>query len=403
MHLAPALDGIRQGRLLAVNLTVYAHRDCFKINATVQRGIWSHVDLYLVGAERRREGRERSPLSTESQICGEAHVDIHHEAIRYIAMVILLVGSLLGALIPLLLARRPRTIVLTWIFFVFSFTGTGVIISTAWLHLLSSAIQALRNECLAPRLGEYDWPMFIGLMTVVFLVFIETIASSFDSGSLPCSSGRNVLSKSISSSDMESVNEQQDVVIFQMDPSHGRFHPTSDLDTSRSQGSSHDTNLNMRGQLTALLVLEFEFTFHSVFISLILSTTNNLITLTVIFACHQFFQGLDLGSRLAIAQWPPHGRWWPYLLAVIFGISSPLAVAVGLMAKPESPEIQLIMTGVFGAISGGILLYTGMVELLGREFLLHSGMSREPLSVKLFAFVCVGLGVAAMAVLAIWA
>ncbi|RXG41390.1 hypothetical protein VDGE_10409 [Verticillium dahliae] len=67
----------------------------------------------------------------------------------------------------------------------------------------------------------------------------------------------------------------------------------------------------MRGQLTALLVLEFEFTFHSVFISLILSTTNNLITLTVIFACHQFFQGLDLGSRLAIAQWPPHGRWWP--------------------------------------------------------------------------------------------
>ncbi|KAG7114826.1 Zinc-regulated transporter 1 like protein [Verticillium longisporum] len=282
------------------------------------------------------------------------------------------------------------------------------------------AIQALRNECLAPRLGEYDWPMFIGLMTVVFLVFIETIASSFDSGSLPCSSGRNVLSKSISSSDTESVSEQQDIIvshtnrrsglsdvrlsqIFQMDPSHRRFHPTSDLDTSRSQGSSHDTTFNMRGQLTALLVLEFEFTFHSVFISLILSTTNNLITLTVIFACHQFFQGLDLGSRLAVAQWPPHGRWWPYLLAVIFGVSSPLAVAVGLVAKPESPEIQLIMTGVFGAISGGILLYTGMVELLGREFLLHSGMSREPLSVKLFAFGCVGLGVAAMAVLAIWA
>lgn len=57
LFLVPDLRSL--GRLLAVNLTVYAHRDCFKINATVQRGIWSHVDLYLVGAERRREGRER--------------------------------------------------------------------------------------------------------------------------------------------------------------------------------------------------------------------------------------------------------------------------------------------------------------------------------------------------------
>ncbi|KAM0278201.1 hypothetical protein ACHAQH_005316 [Verticillium albo-atrum] len=359
--------------------------------------------------------------SDESQICGGLIIDIHHETMRFAAMVILFVGSLLGALIPLLLARRPRTLVLTWIFFIFSFTGTGVIIATAWLHLLSPAIQALGNECLTPRLGEYDWPMFIGLMTVIILVFIETIASSFDSGSLPCSSGRNTLSKTFSNSDTESASEQEDIMasrpdrrsglsdvrlsqMLQMDPCPRRLHPTSDLDRSRKKEDNNDeATTNMRGQLTALLVLEFEFTFHSVFISLILSTTNNLITLTVIFACHQFFQGLDLGSRLAVAQWPARRRWWPYLLAVVFGVSSPLAVAIGLVAKPESPEIQLIMTGVFGAISGGILLYTGMVELLGREFLLHSDMSREPLSVKLFAFGCVGVGVAAMAVLAIWA
>lgn len=159
----------------------------------------------------------------------------------------------------------------------------------------------------------------------------------------------------------------------------------------------------LSGQLTAIFILEFGVVFHSIFIGLVLATTSNLVVLAVVFTFHQLFEGLGLGSRLAVAHWPESSPWWPYLLASIFGLSSPLATAVGITTKPANAETQLLVTGIFDSISAGILLYTGMVELLGHEFLFNPEMRASPLKMQLSAFACIAVGATVMAVLALWA
>ncbi|EQL00191.1 membrane zinc transporter [Ophiocordyceps sinensis CO18] len=72
-------------------------------------------------------------------------------------------------------------------------------------------------------------------------------------------------------------------------------------------------------------------------------------------------------------------------------------------AKPADAATQKLINGVFDSISAGILMYTGLVELLAHEFMLNSRMRRAPLRIQLSAFACVALGVATMALLAKWA
>lgn len=62
-----------------------------------------------------------------------------------------------------------------------------------------------------------------------------------------------------------------------------------------------------------------------------------------------------------------------------------------------------IVNGVFDAISGGILLYTGLVELLAHEFMFNPEMRKAGLQMQLCAYGCVFVGVFVMALLAKWA
>lgn len=60
-------------------------------------------------------------------------------------------------------------------------------------------------------------------------------------------------------------------------------------------------------------------------------------------------------------------------------------------------------SGTLDAFSAGILLYTGLVELLGHEILLNPRMMKASNKRMTFAFVCICLGSGLMALLAKWA
>lgn len=68
-------------------------------------------------------------------------------------------------------------------------------------------------------------------------------------------------------------------------------------------------------QLTAIFILEFGVIFHSVFIGLVLATTDELVILLLVLVFHQLFEGLGLGARLALIPWPKSRRWLPYALS----------------------------------------------------------------------------------------
>ncbi len=184
---------------------------------------------------------------------------------------------------------------------------------------------------------------------------------------------------------------------------HSRDHSDPDPDFPAGSGSEAQlTKVSLEDyatQMTALFVLEFGIIFHSIFIGLTLAVTAsaNFTTLYVVLVFHQTFEGLGLGTRLAITPWPRDKRWTPYFLGFGYAISTPIAIAVGLgLKRIYSPGSQtsLIVNGCFDSISAGILIYTGLVELMAHEFMFSNTMRKAPMRVVLSAFgmMCLGAG-----------
>lgn len=160
-------------------------------------------------------------------------------------------------------------------------------------------------------------------------------------------------------------------------------------------------------QMTALFILEFGVIFHSIFIGLTLAVSGDEFTvLYIVLAFHQSFEGLGLGSRLAVAEWPRGKEWLPYALGFAYALSTPIAIAVGIGVRqtlqPESLT-TLTVNGVFDSISAGILIYTGLVELMAHEFMFNTEMRKSSIGVTLLAFGCMCLGAGLMALLGKWA
>ena len=172
---------------------------------------------------------------------------------------------------------------------------------------------------------------------------------------------------------------------------------TEESAVHRHDKPSHEVE-DYAAQMTAICILEFGVIFHSIFIGLTLAVAGEeFVTLYIVLVFHQTFEGLGLGSRLAATPWPRSKRWTPYLFALSYGLATPVSMAVGLgVRKTYSPGSQtgLIVEGVFDSISAGILIYTGLVELMAHEFMFSSVMRRAKLRVVMAAFgmMCLGAG-----------
>ena len=160
-------------------------------------------------------------------------------------------------------------------------------------------------------------------------------------------------------------------------------------------------------QMTAIFILEFGVIFHSVFIGLTLAVAGDDFTvLYIVLVFHQTFEGLGLGSRLATAEWPKSKRWMPWVLGAAYGFTTPIAIAIGLGVRTTfTPGSQrtTIVNGVFDSISAGILIYTGLVELMAHEFMFNPEMRKSSIKMMLFAFLCMCVGAGLMALLGKWA
>ena len=150
--------------------------------------------------------------------------------------------------------------------------------------------------------------------------------------------------------------------------------------------------------MTAIFILEFGVVFHSIFVGLTLAVAGaEFNTLYVVLVFHQTFEGLGLGSRLAVTPWPKSRHMTPYYMALAYSFSTPVALAVGLGVRntyAPGSQTALIVNGVFDSISAGILIYTGLVELMAHEFMFSEVMRKASLRVVLSAFgmMCLGAG-----------
>lgn len=162
---------------------------------------------------------------------------------------------------------------------------------------------------------------------------------------------------------------------------------------------------SFRQQIAAFLILEFGVIFHSVIIGLNLGVAGSeFATLYVVLVFHQSFEGLGVGARMSAIPFKP-GSWLPWLLCAAYGLTTPISIAIGLGLRTtyNSGSVTAnIVSGVLDSMSAGVLIYTGLVELLARDFLFNPLRTRNNKRLA-FMMVCVFLGTGLMALLGKWA
>ncbi|SPO06298.1 related to ZRT2 - Zinc transporter II [Cephalotrichum gorgonifer] len=309
--------------------------------------------------------------------------------LRVSAIFVILVGSFLGCITPLLLARFPERRVPSIALFGVRYFGSGVIVATAFIHLLAPAIESLTSPCLPEGsiITEYPWTEGICLMSVFAMFFAEMLAQHF------------------------ALSREQGEGNPAADPEHesaGGHDKGDDIhSTHPSLNKAPQGSGAFSLQMTGIFVLEFGVIFHSVLIGLSLAVSGDeFVVLYTVLVFHQTFEGLGLGSRFALVNWPPGKAWVPYLLSFAYSLSTPIAIAIGLGVREAfrpGTETAMIVSGVFDSISAGILLYTGLVGLMARDLLVMGGSQRKSLRKSLCAFVFMCLGAGLMALLGKWA
>jgi zinc transporter 1/2/3 len=350
--------------------------------------------------------------------------------VRISSIFVILITSFFGAIFPIWTRRRAITSkLIDKCFFAAKYFGSGVIIATAFIHLLAPAADALTSECLTGPITEYDFAEGIALMTIFILFFIELMtmryanfghehthsdaaahAEAHHTGAPHTHDDDAVRPASSNSREGKGLNSTQD-------GTHSHARGEDHLGHSRTHIPNEDITADQleRGlipetyaaQMTAIFILEFGVVFHSIFIGLTLAVSGSeFATLYVVLVFHQTFEGLGLGTRLAAAPWPKDKRWTPYIMGLGYALSTPVATAIGLgvrMSYAPGSQTALITNGVFDSISAGILIYTGLVELMAHEFMFSETMRKANIRVVLGAFGLMCLGAGLMALLGKWA
>ncbi|KAH9006712.1 ZIP-like iron-zinc transporter [Lactarius deliciosus] len=292
--------------------------------------------------------------------CGSGGGATTYTGLRIASVFVIWVCSTLGSTFPII-AHRSSFVSLPHSVFEFAkYFGSGVIIATAFIHLLSPAIDELASDCLGPAWKEYPYALALALISAFFIFTVELFAFRIGTAQLK---KLGVRPRPVSgptfpvTPDVESIHLEKD--------------PEASHTAKRVDDGGHVTTVtdeSAMAQLIGVAILEL---------------------------------AVLIGLTLAVDEEtsPRKYRTVPVYAAFLYGITTPLGIAVGLGVRttynPGSTRATAV-SGVLDAISAGILMYTGFVELLAHEFLASTGK-------LLYALSCVLLGCGLMALLGKWA
>ncbi|TFL02510.1 Zinc/iron permease [Pterulicium gracile] len=325
--------------------------------------------------------------------------------LRIGSIFIIFVTSLLATTFPIMANAVSWLKVPDALFDFAKYFGSGVIISTAFIHLLAHGLGALSSECLSDAWREYPWGLTICMLSIFLLFIIELVAFRW---------GTSRLAK---------LGITHDAHGHGVGGGHSAHGPeagsvtndkTKTVDGSSSSVTSHSLEytamMDREGataqQIVGVGILEFGVLLHSVLIGLTLAVTEDYTVLFVVILFHQTFEGMGLGARLAHLRLPKSYRAIPLAAALVYALATPIGIAAGLGVRStynSGSTTSSIVMGVMDCFSAGILLYTGLVELLAHEFLFNKEMLHASNGRLAYAITCMCLGCAMMSLLGKWA
>ncbi|KAJ9133685.1 ZIP family zinc transporter [Pleurostoma richardsiae] len=436
---------------------------------------WSSIPTELLLAElSKREDETSKPQ------CGSGEKGFYNTSLHVFALILILVLSVLACGFPLFSNRSSRGRRQSRFVFLCQHFGTGVLIATAFVHLLPTAFTSLTDPCL-PYFFNQGYPPLPGLVAMASALVVVGLEQYLTTRGAGHSHSHDLWDEDDESEDNGNLNTHggglaarrapghrpDDIALDDLGASEGLMAGVSPLpeSTPTTQANGKDTfkrdspeddfddqesldlELNLdeldptsassnghRQPLTGAplpkepstpalphipnpeeqkrlllqcLLLEAGILFHSVFIGMALSVATGppFIVFLVAIAFHQSFEGLALGSRIAAIHFPKSSPR-PWLMVLAYGTTTPIGQAIGLVIHnfydPMS-QTGLLMVGFMNAISSGLLLFAGLVQLLAEDFLTEKSYKTLRGRRRVHAFLAVLGGASLMAVVGAFA
>ncbi|KAN0093727.1 ZIP zinc transporter-like protein [Hyaloscypha variabilis] len=434
---------------------------------------WSSVSTDFLRAElaRRDEG------SAKPQ-CGSGIKGSYNTSAHVFALILILVLSTVACGFPLISRRSSKSAGPSRFVFISQHFGTGVLIATAFVHLLPTAFVSLTDPCLPYffSVGYHPLAGLIAMFSALVVVGLEMFLTTRGAGhshshggpwdSVPEGDEEDHTHNTNGSAEpprklgngrlgkLGLNHRPKDIALEDMDAAEGLVAGVSPLPITTPDGSDHgpnnkyhdenddnDSDLDLdeldptaesfsspsrtnstpapqskpalspeeqqKRQILQCLLLEAGILFHSIFIGMAVSVATGppFVVFLIAIAFHQSFEGLALGSRIAAINFPHHSPR-PWLMVLAYGTTTPIGQAIGLVVHnlydPQS-SAGLLMVGVMNAISSGLLLFAGLVQLLAEDFLSDKSYGILKGRRRLEAFCAVIGGALLMALVGAWA
>ncbi|CEG74188.1 hypothetical protein RMATCC62417_09436 [Rhizopus microsporus] len=302
---------------------------------------------------------------------------------------IILATSAVGIFAPIILHRvspyqpgSPRE----WILTAGKFFGTGVIIATAFIHMLPEALERFDSPCLSA--GWHSYHAFGGVFCLIASFALQLLELA------ALTNLDNLARKNAASKAGDEKLEDQKIHAHDHTGIHedGHVHTAGFLENEQSV-----RNLGT-------FILELGIVMHSIIIGVTLGTTDNdeFTTLLIALVFHQFFEGIALGTRINDLNCQTWRK--PIIMGILFVCMTPIGVAIGIGIRSTiDPRASILAQAILDSLSAGILLYSAYVSLMSIEINHNTGFRQSSIFRKAFCFICMYLGAALMAVLGTWA
>ena len=364
-----------------------------------------HVDHYHCDGDEAAEesgeciihvGHTHGDCSAEDLACGAVLMEDYNMGLHIGALFIILVTSGLGVAIPLISGWKRKSAqdpdsdsegeaspaassvpvgrregVWGKIFFVARHFGTGIILSTAFIHLLYHGFVMFANDCIGELAYESTAPAIA--LAAAFITFLLDL--------IGCRAFQNAHGAA------HTVEQTKEGGIVHEAHAHGHQH--------------FDPSMEQNWQV---LLLEAGILFHSIMIGVTLGagSGNGWTTLLIVIVFHQFFEGLALGARVALLKTIPRSS--ALLMGAAFTLITPIGIAIGIGVRKsfsQNGKASLLSVGILNSISAGILLYTAF-RLLSSDFTEGPLRHARPLRITI-AIASMVAGMICMSVLGKWA
>ena len=333
--------------------------------------------------------------TTEFDTCNISHV------YGYVAIGVVFLLSLFGTLCPAVIQKlRPKWDVLKHPCFKFcQGMAGGFVIAVALVHAFPEGSNALENEDIG--LPDYAWGGLFALLGLLATWTCEAFITLYLKNKKSGHGHGHDHDHDHSSQDLESRDEVELTEVTAAKLAAKEQEKQNDAHCDHALEKVISMEISSK-DYSALLILLFGLTFHSVFVGFAVGLNNDR-NLFIAVLCHQFFEAMAIGFHILRTR-AFKNLWYLALIVGVFSLSAPVGSGIGIGVSAticnDTTTFDLV-SGIFETVAAGILIYVGCVHMLAEEFSKPEVLNNW-LTAALF-WLGVVIGMTLMSIIGIWA